>query len=487
MITFVTLILGLISGVYPIEVAVGGPVAAVEFVLDGAPAGRLAGPPWIARVDLGSDLRPHELVARALDAEGGEIARATQWLNLPRPPAEVGVVLENDGKGVPQAARLTWQSVSGVNPASIGLTLDGQALQVDKTGRAALPPRDLKSLHVLSAELWFPPGVMAHRDVAYGGEYGSEVSTELTAVPVRMRAGAPLPAPAELAGWFTAGGQPLPVAATEEGTGKVIVVRVPAGQEILDKLVSANRRAILSAFQYTMRLGPEDRVRFLSLAANPYKTSKVPAELFDLSQELGPKEGGLLWFLTRTRLLKEPRGKERRITDAVAVAGLQASAENDRRAVVLVLGGENKDSSHYGPAVVRRYLESVRVPLFVWSLYGKEIRGRGLGRGGATGGRHLHDPQIGTGGEPAEGRAGGAEDRLARRPPPAAGGRAGAGGEGVGAGDGGAGAVGSRPRASSSTAASRRSISSRVLYITIPVRITPPRSARPRTSIARSA
>jgi hypothetical protein len=372
MITFVTLILGLISGVYPIEVAVGGPVAAVELTLDGAAAGRLASPPWIARVDLGADLRPHELVARALDAEGGEIARATQWLNLPRPPAEVGVVLENDEKGVPQAARLTWQSVNGVHPASIGLTLDGQPLRVDGTGRAALPPRDLKDLHVLSAELWFPPGIMAHRDVAYGGEYGSEVSTELTAVPVRMRPGAPLPAPAELAGWFTAGGRPLPVAATENGTGKVILVRVPAGQEILGKVLSRNRLPAFPVLDSRMRLGPEDRVRFLSLASSSFMTSKVPAELFDLSPELASKDGGLLAFLTRSQLLREARGKERRIADAVAVAGLEASAENDRRAVVLVLGGENKDVSRYGPATVQRYLESIRVPLFVWSLYGKD-------------------------------------------------------------------------------------------------------------------
>lgn len=121
-----------------------------------------------------------------------------------------------------------------------------------------------------------------------------------------------------------------------------------------------------------MKLGPQDRVRFLSLASSPYKTSKVPAELFDLSQELAPKDGGVFAFLIRSRLLKEPKGKKRRIADAVAVAGLQAAAENDRRAVVLVLGGESTDESRYDPVTVRRYLESVRVPLFVWSLYGKD-------------------------------------------------------------------------------------------------------------------
>jgi hypothetical protein len=370
MIAFVTLLLGLISGVYPIEVTVGGPVAAVDFTLDGAEAGRIEHPPWVGRVNLGADLLPHELVAHALDAQGKEIASATQWINLPRPPAEVQVVLENDGKGVPRSARLAWQSVNGVNPASIDLTLDGEPLTVDGSGRAALPPKDLSSLHVLSADLWFPPGVTAHRDVAYGGQYGSEVSTELTAVPVRVRPGASLPPAPGLAGWLTLGGRPLTADAVENGPSKVIVVRVPSGQEILNKLAAANRRLSYLDFRDRMRLGPEDRVRFLSLASSPYRQSKIPAELFGLSRELTPKDGGLFWLLTGYTYLNPSKAGEQRIADAVAVAGLQAAAENDRRAVVLVLGGHEADASRYDPATVRRYLEAVHVPLFVWNLYG---------------------------------------------------------------------------------------------------------------------
>jgi hypothetical protein len=372
MIAFVTLLLGLISGVYPIEVKVGGPVAAVELSLDGASAGRIEAPPWIGRVDLGTGLRPHELVARGLDAQGHELSRATQWLNLPRPPAEVEVVLENDGKGAPRAAQLTWQSVNGVQPASISLTLDGAPLQVDKTGKAVLPTRDLGSLHVLSADLWFPPGITARRDVAYGGQYGSEVSTELTAVPVRLHSGATLPLPAALAGWFTLNGEPLTAAAVENGPAKVILVRVPTGKEVLDKLVPSSRRKTAASMKSFMPLADEDRVRFLSLGSSPYHGSKVPAELFDMSRELTPKDGGMFWFLTNSRLLKESREGKRRIADAVAVAGLQAAAENDRRAVVLVLGGEAQDVSRYDIPTVRRYLESIRVPLFVWSLYGPD-------------------------------------------------------------------------------------------------------------------
>ncbi|HEX7677548.1 MAG TPA: hypothetical protein VF713_05450, partial [Thermoanaerobaculia bacterium] len=59
----------------------------------------------------------------------------------------------------------------------------------------------------------------------------------------------------------------------------------------------------------------------------------------------------------------------RRFADAVAVAGLNASAGSHRRAVVLVLS-RFADQSTIEPASVRHYLESIGVPLFVWSLTG---------------------------------------------------------------------------------------------------------------------
>lgn len=371
MIAFVTLLLGLISGVYPIEVTVSGPVAAVEFTLDGAPAGRIEQAPWVAQVDLGRELRPREMVARALDPEGKEIARTSQWLNLPRPPAEVSIVLEPGEGGAPKAALLTWHMVSGVKPASVQLTLDGDPLSVDADGRAKLPPRDLKVLHVLTAELWFPPGLTARKDVVYGGEYGSEISTELTAVPVSLSRGATLPEPRGLDGWFSVDGQPVSAAAVEDGPGKVVIVRVPGGKEIENKLIPRAQRAVLEpAFRRRMLLGKDDRVRFLSLSSSSFRNSKVPAELFNMTNELTFNDGGMYWFLTNSRMI-EKKTPERRIADAVAVAGLQATAENHRRAVVLVLGGDLvQDVSQYEPATVRAYLQSIHVPLFVWSLYG---------------------------------------------------------------------------------------------------------------------
>jgi hypothetical protein len=64
----------------------------------------------------------------------------------------------------------------------------------------------------------------------------------------------------------------------------------------------------------------------------------------------------------------QPDAQVLRIADAVAVAGQQAMAQNRRRAVLLVLSGNEKDSSEYDPATVRRYLAALRVPLFVWTL-----------------------------------------------------------------------------------------------------------------------
>ena len=106
-IAFASLFLGLVLGNNTIGAIVEGPVAAVEFQLDGEPVARLAKPPWSTRIDLGADISPHELTARALDSSGVEIARVRQWLNLPRPQAETQIVLERDESGRAIAAHLS--------------------------------------------------------------------------------------------------------------------------------------------------------------------------------------------------------------------------------------------------------------------------------------------------------------------------------------------------------------------------------------------
>lgn len=377
MIAFVTLLLGLVSGSIPIQVTVEGPVAAVEYVLDGTPVARPEYPPWSATVDFGPELQPRKLVARAVDKDGNEIARAVQWVNLPRPPAEVEIVLESNAAGRPAAARLAWQSLTHSHPATISVTLNGKLLLVQEDRRVLLPDYDPKAAQILTAEIQFAPGLVARKDVVFGGEWGSAVSTELTAVPVRVPKKAAPPTPEGLQGRLASGGRPLSVAAVDDGPGRVLVVRVPETSEVASVLFPQRSRRVTKDFldsqirpedrRFEMRLGQQDTIRLLSPSASVYGESDIPSELFNASRELTRDDGGLLWFLFKTGLMKGT-SKDQRIADAVAVAGLQATTGNYRRAVVLVLGGDLRDTSRYDPATVRRYLESIRVPLFVWSL-----------------------------------------------------------------------------------------------------------------------
>jgi hypothetical protein len=375
-IAFVTLFLGLTLGAYPVELAVEGPVAAVELALDGAVAGRIEGPPWTGQIDFGSALAPHELVARALDANGQEIARTRQWVNLPRPAAEVEILLE--GAGSPSTARLTWQSRTGAQPSSIRLTLDDQPLVLGTDGRAALPAYDPESAHVLSAEVHFPPNVVARRDAVFGGKYGSQVSTDLTAVPVRVSRGKLTGA--SLRGQLLAGGQPLTVAAVDESPAEVFVIRDLGAGEALKELGEVRKRRTVSGhgmdqrlsiepepLRYEIGLRKEDEVRFIYPIPRTFSGSGLPAELFDWSRAFTLQDGGMHWLLTRLVAAGTAPGRQR-LADAVAVAGLQALSGSRPRAVVLVLGAAPDDASRYDPATVRQYLAAIRVPLFVWSV-----------------------------------------------------------------------------------------------------------------------
>ena len=75
-VAFVTLFLTLVSGPQTVKVAVTGPVAAVEVLLNGESVGVMRGEPWRLECDFGS-LRPLTLEAVAFDAAGNERATFT--------------------------------------------------------------------------------------------------------------------------------------------------------------------------------------------------------------------------------------------------------------------------------------------------------------------------------------------------------------------------------------------------------------------------
>ena len=357
-IVFLTLFLGLASGTQVVEVAVHGPVAAVEFVVDGTAVSRLEGPPWQARLDFGASLEPHELVARALDAEGKEVGRARQVLNLRRPPAEVEILLDDPEKGPagqPAGARLVWSSRLLEKPSSVRLFLDGKPVPLDGSAHAVLPAVAPEVTHILSAEVSFPNDPEARKDLAFGGRWGDAVSTELTAVPVRLRPGRELPAVQDLQDWILADGRPVPAVAVEQSPAQLLVIR---DAEAVPLLLRGHWG--LSE----LSLDKDDQGRFVWPYAQRASGDGLTADLFS-SADFTARDGGLPWLLARVR---QPPGKPQRLADAVAVAGLGALGGNRRRAVLLVLGRHPQDGSEHTAAAVSHYLAAIRVPLVVWSF-----------------------------------------------------------------------------------------------------------------------
>lgn len=373
MIEFISLFLGLVSGVQPVHLEVVAPVAVVELRLDGALVATLEGPPWSAQVDFGSAPLPHELRAVGRDGEGRAVAEAVQSLNVPRPAAEAGIVLLPAAEGQPAAARLSWQSVEHVRPEAITFSFDGEPVEVLDPQRIPLPPFDPAVFHVVHAELRFADGTVAQADVTIGGHYLDEVSTALTAVPLLLEPGRNLPAAAGLGMWIVKDGEPLTVVAVERGPADIMVVRDVGTKPHLDDMFRST--AVPRAFEQnpqsylhgTQLLDPDDRIRFLWTAARATPRPGVEMTLFPSTPDRSSREGSLFWSAVRTRWpAVEPAAQQ--LADAVAVAGLQAAARNRRRAVVLVLTTGRRDASQLEVAAVRRYLAALRVPLVVWTV-----------------------------------------------------------------------------------------------------------------------
>ncbi len=348
----------------PVRVVVGGPVASVELVLDGKPAGVLAPPFWTGDLQIGSELVPHELVARALGADGREVASARQWLNLPRPPAEVEVLLERNLSGLAKRATFSWESLTPHGPTAIHAWFNGVALPVARDRTAEIPAYDPEQVQLLSVELEFENGVRARKDLVLGGRAGEHAETELSAVPIRLAEGAKTPTVGDLRGRLLRRGEPLPVAAVEQQSGILVVVR---DEKRLKGLGRWTNVAMPAQFRNDLALDAKSAVRFVWPRPKSHRRIDSVVDLFPVSGEFEHAFGGLRWILTRVdNPVPEPRAP--RYADAVAVAGLHAFGTFRRRAVLLVMDASTIDASEVSADRVQRFLQSLRVPLFVWSM-----------------------------------------------------------------------------------------------------------------------
>lgn len=369
-ITFLTILLGLVHGPVSVTLSAGPEVARVELLVDGAKAAELR-PPWEARLDLGSEIAPHELVAVAYASDGRRLGETRQWINRARPQAEASFALERNRDGRAVAARLVWKCISAPEPKSVAVTLDGYPIAAKDLSRIEVPPHAASVSHVLTADLVFPGGITATAVAGFGGQRRDEAERELTPFPVRVPPKAELPKPFRLAGWFESGGTSLDVVAVESGPAEVHFVVAGAARSDLERLWRADMWPWPWPRSKPLDLPKEARYRFVATAPTVASDAGGITRLFSTSEEYTPVDGP---FLRNgpSSLLREPASAPC-IAESVAVSALETTVRERRRAIVLLLGEGARDEGRFEAARVRRYLSRLRVPLHVWKVSAGEI------------------------------------------------------------------------------------------------------------------
>ncbi|HJQ40018.1 MAG TPA: hypothetical protein VKB93_22975 [Thermoanaerobaculia bacterium] len=356
-IVFLTLFLGLTMGRQPVSVDVTGAVARVEIALDGKPVAMLSQAPFRASVDFGSRLVPRRLVARALDASGAELARVEQRINVPHATTEAGLVLEANG------ARLIWQSLESEKPKDVQWMLDGAPLAA-KSLRATLPKLDADKPHLLRAVATTATGQVVDAELVFGGGLTGTTASTLTPVPLRVETNA------DAKKSIHVNGSPASVVAVERLPADIIVVRNPSLVDFAFRVDFDSRTRRRSGFDTflgnaTVPVERRQGLRFLWPSASRTRGTSA-ADLFPSSRTFMVADAaGMRGVLAN---VSAPLNEPFRYADAVAVAALQAAASRRPRAVVLIIGTGHRDMSQLSPRQAKEYLDSIGVPLFVWTI-----------------------------------------------------------------------------------------------------------------------
>jgi len=345
-VVFLSLFLGLVTGIQSVTLQVDDAVKSVRIELSGREVARMEKAPWSAKIDFGHDLLPARLTAIAYDGHANEIARTSQLINLSRPPAEVEIVIRKEGER-PVEAELVGRHRLHKTSTSGKLFVDGAEVTVGRDLRARLPQIDWSHTHVISAEMHFDDDQVARREMVIQAGFVGSADTELTPMLVSAKG----KQPDSLEGCFS-----VRATAIEKPDALVVMVKDPSARGL-----NTDARALpLDAGTTEEILWPVSRP--INAPGQPTAIAFPQSVNHSKVQTAGWL---LLQRLTPTRASQEPR----QFTDAVAVAAIAALEHPRRRAVVLLLS-RNADHSLYSPVVVRRYLDAIGLPLFVWSADG---------------------------------------------------------------------------------------------------------------------
>lgn len=374
---FGSLFLGLMVGLHPVELLVSPPVASVELRLDGSPVATLSSPPWRTQVDFGPDLLPHHLDAIGHDISGREVARCRQRINLPRPPAEVEVALERDSEGRWSGARFSYQATEWNSPRKVRAELNGVEIPIEEAFRVRWQPVGRESLHFLRVTVDFGEGALAARDVVFGGDVAAQTQSVLTGLTLQYRRPSHAPSLEALQGLVTVAGKQVRVVAVEHGHARLVVVVDPA----VRAHVFASISEVLGWRRGKPATGESEALRW----RRPKLLTEGPDTIFWIDPTPAihaRRDGHHMVFPVRgadeirlDELLQvlgvilpvSTEVPDTRLAGATAVAGLVASATNQRRAVLLITADVAHEADPAPITRTRTLLDALGVPLVVWS------------------------------------------------------------------------------------------------------------------------
>jgi hypothetical protein len=352
-VVFVTRFLALVSGRTPVTLQADSSVRSIEIRRNDVPLVTLTNPPWSTSIDLGPDIAPQVLTAIGRDAHGNEVGRDMQVLNLARPLAEVSILVDRSGDE--WTARITSTHLLSKTRTSTVVMLDGKTI---RRGNAVedvfLGSLDDRKIHSVRAEVDYEDRTKARTEVVFGGIYTEQMPAELTSVAMRLHGDGG-------AGCLTFNERPVVPNALERGSAEVFFVILPGAVRERNRLRSWS----ISPARFLI---PDTDLLVVSPVSRKLATSEeLDTDLFSQTVETG--RWGTFQVVTSNRRFAGPV----RAADAVAASGVRALAHGLRRAVVLVIakGDEQMDASTQSASAVRRYLHRIGVPLYIWSIDGR--------------------------------------------------------------------------------------------------------------------
>lgn len=371
MLEFTTLLLGLFVGSRTVAFATAENVATIDLMIDGRVVEQMAvaNGSASAPVEFGEDLLPRRVRAIGRDQEGEEVAIAERWINLPHGEIEAALILRGDSTS-PTSASIIYSSLSREEPRLSGftVTVDGQQVNSNDPHNIPLPRLPGDRVRLLRSTLDFENGERIHLARLFGRGFTDEVDARLQPIRVQQLENA---SPAQ-----NTIGDCLPpaarVIAVENEEPLVFVVRdltalAPLRQMLgLEHARGSNR---IKLERRVSRLAPlrsgQSIVQVWPLAATTSRDG-IRVDTFPSSEPVHPKQAGMAGVMLETFRIPQPQPQ--RLSDAVAVAGLRAFSSGRPSAVVLLLGPGTRDRSVFTAETVRRYLEALQVPFYVWGI-----------------------------------------------------------------------------------------------------------------------